>query len=89
MDSLEPRDFSRPDTEYLRSYANLLAAAVERLRIAAETRWHAASLRESEERHRTLATQIPQLVFTSGSSGERTWSSPEWVAYSGVSEEGS
>jgi GAF domain-containing protein len=60
VDSLEPRAFSRPDTEYLRSYANLLAGAVERLRMAAETRRHAASLRESEERYRTLATQIPQ-----------------------------
>lgn len=89
VDSLEPRDFSRPDTEFLRSYANLLAAAVERLRIAAQTRRHAISLRESEERYRTLATQIPQLVFTSSSSGERTWGSPQWVEYSGIPEEDS
>ncbi|MFM0394864.1 response regulator [Paraburkholderia phytofirmans] len=89
VDSLKPRDFSRPDTEFLRSYANLLAAAVERLRIAAQTRLHAASLRDSEERYRMLATQIPQLVFTAHSSGERTWCSPQWAAYSGISEQAS
>src|SRR6478609_2136197 len=38
VDSRTPRDFNDLDTEFLRSYANLLAAAVERLRIAAETR---------------------------------------------------
>ncbi|MEC5406098.1 ATP-binding protein [Paraburkholderia sp. MPAMCS5] len=87
VDSRTPRDFSETDTAFLRSYANLLAAAVERLRIAAETRKHATSLRESEERYRMLATQIPQLVFTCTSTGERTWSSPQWIDYSGIPEE--
>jgi GAF domain-containing protein len=87
VDSRTPREFTEEDTDFLRVYANLLAAAVERLRVLAQTRDSAASLRESEERYRTLATQIPQLVFRSKSSGERTWGSPQWIAYSGMSEE--
>jgi PAS domain S-box-containing protein len=44
------------------------------------------SLHESEQRFRTIAEHIPQLVFRSRSMGERTWGSPQWVAFSGLSE---
>jgi two-component sensor histidine kinase len=37
-DSREPRDFTQSDIEFLRSYANLLGAAIERLRIVEELR---------------------------------------------------
>jgi PAS domain S-box-containing protein len=40
-------------------------------------------LRESEERFRVLATNIPQLVFRSKGNGERTWPSPQWVIFTG------
>ena len=172
VDSRQPREFTEHDTNFLRSYANLLAAAVERFRIrgakavlgwdeaevvgqqgdliftpedraanrpevemkkaltegrAADERWHvkrdgtlfwasgqltplydgslhgflkilrdhteqrraAEHLRASEERFRTLAEGIPQLVWRSRSNGERTWGSPQWSAYSGLSEDDS
>ncbi|RYF06510.1 MAG: GAF domain-containing protein, partial [Deltaproteobacteria bacterium] len=38
VDSREPRAFTHDDMQFLRDYANLLAAAVERLRIVAELR---------------------------------------------------
>ena len=38
VDSREPRSFTNDDIQFLRNYANLLAAAVERLRIMAELR---------------------------------------------------
>jgi PAS domain S-box-containing protein len=38
IDSRQPRAFDNRDTAFLRSYANLLAAAVDRLRTMAETR---------------------------------------------------
>ena len=41
VDSREPRVFTDADTQFLRSYANLLAAAVERLRMLAELRQRA------------------------------------------------
>ncbi|WP_458096378.1 HWE histidine kinase domain-containing protein [Roseomonas sp. WA12] len=38
VDSREPRQFTENDLSFLRSYANLLAAAVDRLRVLAEVR---------------------------------------------------
>jgi two-component sensor histidine kinase len=37
-DSREPRNFRKADVEFLRSYANLLGAAIERLRVVEELR---------------------------------------------------
>ena len=48
VDSREPRAFTDADTQFLRGYANLLAAAVERLRMLAELR------RRAEENERLL-----------------------------------
>lgn len=42
-------------------------------------------VRESEELFRALATNIPQLVFRSAHTGMRTWGSPQWSTYSGLS----
>lgn len=45
VDSRKPRQFTESDTAFLRSYANLLAATVDRLRVLAETRDEEARLR--------------------------------------------
>ncbi len=45
IDSREPRQFTDDDTMFLRSYANLLAAAVDRLRALGEVRNREARLR--------------------------------------------
>ena len=45
IDSRKPREFTDNDTAFLRSYANLLAAAVDRLRIIGEVRNGEARLR--------------------------------------------
>jgi PAS domain S-box-containing protein len=47
------------------------------------------ALAQSEERFRTLAEHIPQLVFRSTSMGQRTWGSPQWVSFTGLSEKNS
>ena len=49
IDSREPRVFTERDTLFLRGYANLLAAAVDRLRIMAELRRREAELREGQK----------------------------------------
>ena len=46
-------------------------------------------LRENEERFRLLATSIPQLVFRTLPDGARTWGSPQWVDFTGLSLEDS
>lgn len=53
IDSREPREFTNEDTFFLRSYANLVAAAVDRLRIIEE-------FRDAEERLR-LALEAGQM----------------------------
>jgi len=45
IDSRTPREFTEADTAFLRSYANLLAAAVDRLRVIREIRNGEARLR--------------------------------------------
>ncbi len=42
-------------------------------------------LQESEELFRVLATSIPQLVFRSKPAGARTWPSPQWCVFTGLS----
>ena len=42
-------------------------------------------LRENEQRFRLLATSIPQLVFTTRHDGTRTWGSPQWIEFTGLS----
>ncbi len=44
------------------------------------------ALRESEERFKKLATNIPQLVFRSLGTGHRTWGSPQWENFVGLSD---
>jgi PAS domain S-box-containing protein len=43
------------------------------------------ALRENEERFRLLATSIPQLVFRTLPGGMRTWGSPQWIEFTGLS----
>jgi PAS domain S-box-containing protein len=48
--------------------------------------YHASQrLRENEERFRLLATSIPQLVFQTRHDGFRTWGSPQWIEFTGLS----
>lgn len=51
-----------------------------------ERRRYEVSLMESEERFRLLATTVPHLVFRSTTDGRRTWASPQWAAYTGMSD---
>jgi PAS domain S-box-containing protein len=55
IDSREPRRFTDADTAFLRTYANLIAAAVDRLRATGDLRDREARLRRSEERFRRIS----------------------------------
>ncbi|WP_336490593.1 PAS domain S-box protein [Methylobacterium nigriterrae] len=45
------------------------------------------ALRESEARQRALIEGMPQLVWRAGHGGHRTWLSPQWSTYTGLSSE--
>ena len=66
VDSRAPRAFTDDDTQFLRNYANLLAAAVERLRVAAELRDRADEkerlLRELQHRVKNNLQTVMTLV---------------------------
>ena len=45
------------------------------------------ALRQSEVRFRTLVEGMPQLVWRATGQGAWTWSSPQWCAYTGQTED--
>lgn len=87
VDSRQPRDFNEDDISFLRTYANLLAAAVDRMQTDSERRSEQSRLAASEARLRTLVEGIPQLVWRSAAGGNWSWSSPQWREFTGRSED--
>jgi PAS domain S-box-containing protein len=45
------------------------------------------ALRESREHFLALVENVPQLIWRCGSLGECSWVSPQWAAFTGLSEE--
>jgi PAS domain S-box-containing protein len=66
-----------PLTDRVQGFVKILRDRSEHHRIEQQ-------VRKNEELFRVLATNIPQLVFRSRSTGERTWGSPQWSIYSGL-----
>jgi PAS domain S-box-containing protein len=60
---------------------------VKIMRDRTQEREAAMALRQREQRFRTLVESIPQLVWRSRSLGHRTWGSPQWEIYAGMSLE--
>ena len=48
-----------------------------------------AALASSEGRLRALVEGMPQLIWRSAARGEWTWASPQWIAFTGLSDEAS
>jgi PAS domain S-box-containing protein len=84
------RTFDSEDRDWLRAVADLCAQALERSRLyeaerAARAAAEAAeaSLRESEERFRTVATAAPGLIWQSGTDALRNYFNEPWLAFTG------
>jgi PAS domain S-box-containing protein len=64
---------------------NHVSGFLKIMRDRTEQRRSQEALRASELRFRTLAEHIPQLIWRSRSTGERTWGSPQWARFTGLS----
>ena len=87
IDSREPRQFTDGDIGFLRNYANLLAAAVNRLRINADLREREARLRKSEERFRRVAEIETVGVIFFDAKGRITDGNAAFLRMSGFTRE--
>ena len=87
VDSRSPRDFTDADVNFLRTYANLLAAAVQRLRLGAEAKKVEVALRESEDHFRATAELAPQISWIADPQGGVTDFSERWLNYTGLIRE--
>ncbi|HEY9285254.1 MAG TPA: PAS domain S-box protein [Pyrinomonadaceae bacterium] len=76
----EPRSWSPQEVELLRSVANRCWESIERARAA-------RSLRESEERLRTLTNTVPALVWVSAADGSASEFNDRWYEYTGMTPE--
>ncbi len=73
VDSRTPRSFNEQDTKFLRGYANLIAAAVDRLRVAAEMREAQTALRGSEAALRELNETLEKQVAERTRERDQIW----------------
>ena len=87
VDSRTPRSFDETDTIFLRGYANLLAAAVARLRNLAERDEADSRLRESEDHYRASVELNPQIPWTADPQGRITGFSDRWLDLTGLTRE--
>ncbi|MDB5373962.1 MAG: hypothetical protein JWP04_2604, partial [Belnapia sp.] len=87
IDSREPRQFTDIDTAFLRTYANLISAAVDRLRATADLRDREARLRKSEERFRRISEIETVGVIFFDTEGRITDGNAAFLQMSGFTRE--
>ncbi|MHA6493922.1 ATP-binding protein [Pseudomonas borbori] len=84
VDSRVPRAFTDNDIDFLQSYANLIAAAVERQRTMARIVSVESNLRQSERHYRISARLNPQLLWGADARGEITYVDDRWLEATGL-----
>ena len=87
IDSREPRRFTDGDTAFLRTYANLISAAVDRLRTTGDLREREARLRRSEERFRRVSEIGTVGVIFFDTEGRITDANAAFLRMSGFARE--
>ena len=87
IDSREPRRFTDGDTAFLRTYANLISAAVDRLRTTRDLRDREAGLRRSEERFRRVSEIGTVGVIFFDTEGRITDANAAFLRMSGFARE--
>ncbi len=77
IDSRKPRQFTDENVTFLRSYANLLAAAVDRLRVTGEVRDEIVEIGQAVER---VPLGLRQHGQPSAFAGARRWVCLQWAS---------
>lgn len=85
VDSRNPRQFTESDIDFLRGYANLLGAALNRSKALLAMRLTEEKLRESERHYRIAAELNPLWPWTADSHGAVMSLHPRWYEYTGRS----
>jgi PAS domain S-box-containing protein len=75
--SPRPRHFTGNDAHFLRSLANVVAVAADRMR-AEQT------MRESGERFRDLANNAPVMIWTTDHEGRVSFVNESWLRFTGM-----
>jgi len=87
VDSRSARRFNDSDIQFLRSYANLIAASVNRLTTLEKVKQTAAALRLSEEQYRISSQLNPQIPWTATPDGKMSGFDERWLELTGLSHE--
>jgi two-component system, chemotaxis family, CheB/CheR fusion protein len=74
----QARDWREDEIDLMRELATRIWTRLERARAE-------IALRESEERFRTLADTVPQVIWTNDGQGEAIYFNQRWYDYSGLS----
>lgn len=87
VDSTVKREFSPDDIDFLRTYANLLGATVDRLSKVQTLERSEAELREREAQYRAATVLNPQIPWTADAQGLVDSFDDRWLALTGRSRE--
>ena len=87
VDSLVEREFSPDDIDFLRTYANLLGATVDRLNNVQALEHSAAELREREAQYCAATVLNPQIPWTADAQGFIDSFDDRWLTLTGRSRE--
>ncbi len=81
------RDFTKDDISFLQSVANILATAIQRKQDEESLRQSNDKVKESEEKLRALADNIPNLCWMANADGWIYWYNSRWYEYTGTTPE--
>lgn len=87
VDSRDRRAFSKDDVGFLQTYANLIAAAVQRIRLAERAEITNAALRASEDHLRATDDLNPHISWTADADGRVSGFSERWLEWTGATRE--